>query len=373
MKGLFLIFHGLEAYNGISKKIRYQVDAFKQCGVDMRLCYIDIDASGNQRRMVEQEQIERFDHSIRGKLKKWTDYTAILHYIEAHAINFVYVRSYHNANPFLISTIKTLKRKGIKVLLEIPTYPYDQEYIGATKTMKFQLRLDKTFRKQLAKELFAIVTFSDDPAIFGAHTINISNGIDFDAIVLKQSINDTSQQLRLISVAEIHRWHGFDRLIAGLIEYYKTEQSYQVLYDIVGYGVGVEIEKLHKLVNDNNLSNYVRFHGSQFGTALDTLFENADMGIASLARHRSNITHIKTLKNREYAARGIPFVYSEIDNDFEAMPYILKAPMDETPIDIAALIQFYHKIEKTPNDIRQSVNFLSWQVQLQKVVDAVFS
>ena len=29
MKGLFLIFHGFEAFNGISKKIRYQVKALQ--------------------------------------------------------------------------------------------------------------------------------------------------------------------------------------------------------------------------------------------------------------------------------------------------------------------------------------------------------
>ncbi|MEG2480028.1 MAG: hypothetical protein RSA50_07120, partial [Mucinivorans sp.] len=43
----------------------------------------------------------------------------------------------------------------------------------------------------------------------------------------------------------------------------------------------------------------------------DDLFEQADIAIGSLARHRSGITTIKTLKNREYAARGIPFIYSE--------------------------------------------------------------
>ncbi len=37
-----------------------------------------------------------------------------------------------------------------------------------------------------------------------------------------------------------------------------------------------------------------------------------------------DIFKIKTLKNREYAARGIPFIYSEIDDDFENMPYIIK-------------------------------------------------
>lgn len=64
------------------------------------------------------------------------------------------------------------------------------------------------------------------------------------------------------------------------------------------------------------------------------------MGIASLGRHRNGITGIKTLKNREYAARGIPFVYSERDSDFDGMGYVMKAPADDTPLDIAALVRF---------------------------------
>lgn len=64
------------------------------------------------------------------------------------------------------------------------------------------------------------------------------------------------------------------------------------------------------------------------------MFNQCDFGIGSLGRHRSGIDKIKTLKNREYAARGIPFIYSETDEDFEQMPYVLKAPADESPIDI---------------------------------------
>ncbi|QIK54850.1 glycosyltransferase [Dysgonomonas sp. HDW5B] len=372
MKGLFLIFHGMESYNGISKKIRYQVDGFKQCGVNMQLCYIDIDSAGNQRRMIDNDVIESFDHSLKGKFKKWTDYSAILEYIEKNAVEFVYIRSYHNANPFLISAVKHLKKKKVKVVLEIPTYPYDQEYRGATRTMKFQLMIDQYFRKQLAKHLYAIVTFSDHKKIFGTQTINISNGIDFNAIRMKSDVNDTSHELHLISVAEIHPWHGFDRLIAGLANYYKTERDYKVYYDIVGYGVAAYIEDLKKMVENNSLGQYVRFHGSQFGEQLDKLFDNSDIGIASLARHRSNITHLKALKNREYAARGIPFIYSEIDDDFEAMPYVFKASMDESPIDIDSLIEFYRMVKKKPSEIRQSVHFLSWEVQIQKVVNAIY-
>ena len=41
MKGLFLIFHGFEAFNGISKKIRYQVKALKECGLVLHTCWLD--------------------------------------------------------------------------------------------------------------------------------------------------------------------------------------------------------------------------------------------------------------------------------------------------------------------------------------------
>ena len=38
MKGLFIVFHGFAAHNGISKKIFYQCDALRRCGAELRLC-----------------------------------------------------------------------------------------------------------------------------------------------------------------------------------------------------------------------------------------------------------------------------------------------------------------------------------------------
>ena len=49
MKALFLIFHGFDEANGISKKIRYQVKALKDCGLDVRTCYYEVSSDGNRR------------------------------------------------------------------------------------------------------------------------------------------------------------------------------------------------------------------------------------------------------------------------------------------------------------------------------------
>ena len=95
------------------------------------------------------------------------------------------------------------------------------------------------------------------------------------------------------------------------------------------------------------------------------------MAIGSLARHRSGITNIKTLKNREYAARGLSFIYSEQDSDFEDKPYILKVPADESPIDIRLIIEFYQKRKMSPLEIRNSIQSLSWVEQMKKVITII--
>ena len=130
-----------------------------------------------------------------------------------------------------------------------------------------------------------------------------------------------------------------------------------------------EREEYMSIIKENHLAPYVILHGRQAGQMLDLLFELCDFGIGSLGRHRSGITNIKTLKNREYAARGIPFIYSEIDEDFENMPYIMKIPANEEAVDIKQILNFYNQLHITPLEIRNSIRHLSWNNQMKKVLD----
>ena len=121
------------------------------------------------------------------------------------------------------------------------------------------------------------------------------------------------------------------------------------------------------------IQDKIIFHGTMFGKELDDIFNQCQFAIGSLGRHRSGITVIKTLKNREYATRGIPFIYSEQDSDFDGQPYIIKAPADESPIDIQRIIDFMQKFQMSPEDIRKTVEPLQWKYQMKKVVDVVFN
>lgn len=372
MKALFLIFHGFDEANGISKKIRYQVKALKECGVDVRTCWLN-ETSGYKFRMVDEDILENYGCGIRAKIRKRTNLKCIYQYVIEQKIKLVYARCDHNTTPFLINFYRKLQKKGIKVILEIPTYPYDQEYKGLPFNYQRVLFVDKCLRRLMAHYVNKIVTFSDDNFIFGRPTIRISNGIDFDAILLKKRLpNLPANELNLIAIATIHPWHGFDRAIHGLANYYKNYNIpfFRVILHIVGEGIPEVLEEYYKIVEENNLKEQVIFHGPVFGKALDSLFDYCQFGIGSLARHRSGITHLRSLKNREYAARGIPFIYSEIDKDFENQPYVLKATADETPLNINQLINFWKSVNISPEEIRHSIEGnLSWKNQMQQVID----
>lgn len=370
MKALFIVFHGFHAFHGISKKIQYQVDALRNCGLDISVCHYDVTPEGCRCWMIDDQLLKNFGAGIKAKIYKRISFSAILEYVSRERITFVYYRSFHNANPFTIHFVKQLKKAGVTVFYEIPTYPYDQE--AASFREKVRLWPDRIYRAAFCRHVDAVVTFSQDEEIFGCRTVRIANGIDFSHIPMKGHVNDITHELHLIGVAEIHFWHGFDRVLEGMGNYYRQYPAYKVYFHIVGYMSGErEKQQIMESIRRNALSDYVIMHGPQHGEALDLLFEKVDFGIGSLGRHRSGVTSMRSLKNREYAARGIPFAYSEIDVDFEQKAYVLKFPADETPIDIDKIVCFCRSSEFSPREIRNSIADLSWTEQMRMVVNEI--
>ncbi len=398
MKILFLVYHGFSDHSGITKKIHYQVKGLKENGYDVRLCYYDFSPEGHRCQYVDGLVLKDYGKGKWAGLRQRFDCDSVYHYCVKEGIQFVYARCFMNASPWLTHFFKKLRKSGIHAVTEIPTYPYDQEFRTFEWKMRMELKVDQLFRHNLYKYMDAMVTFSDAKEIFGQRTINISNGVDFDSIPVHDSQRSTlNTQLHLIGVAEVHPWHAFDRVMAGIGEYYSRRSKDEgqrskdegqrlwigeqtlgerkdVYFHVVG---GVHPHHMKKyftpLIEKYQIQDKVIFHGTLFGKELDDVFNLCQFAIGSLGRHRSGITNIKTLKNREYATRGIPFIYSEQDSDFDHQPYVIKAPADETPIDIQQIIDFMADFTMKPEEIRKTVESLQWKVQMKKVVDAVFN
>lgn len=377
MKILFLIYHGFSEHSGISKKIHYQIKGLRENGHEVHVCTYYIREDGHRVRMIDDDVVlQDFGSGRWAAIKQRFSYKELTDYVIENGFEFVYARSFHNASPATVRMFKRFKAHGIPSVMEIPTYPYDQEYAGTTSwENKIKLALDKLYRRKLAAQVNAIVTFTNDKEIFGQRTICISNGIDYDHIPLQQKLPHPDKEVHLIGVAEVHYWHGYDRLIAGLGEYYQKPHEKEVFFHIVGGVADSEMHDsehakgFHELIQKYGIEKYVIFHGPKFSKDLDSLFNQADFAIGSLGRHRNGITRIKTLKNREYAARGIPFIYSEMDEDFDKMPYVIKAKADESPINVDKITEFIEKKGFNTKEIRSSITHLTWKEQMKKVID----
>ena len=367
MRILFLVYHGFSEHSGISKKIHYQVKGLRENGHDVRLCYYDFSADGHRCRYVDGQMLQDYGTGFSAGFRQRFSYGCVYDYCIREGIEFVYARCFQNANPCLIRFFKNLRKAGVHAVTEIPTYPYDDEFKYFDFRIRLGLKIDQQFRERLYQQMDALVTFSDAERIFGQRTIRISNGVDFDSIPLYSPLTTHHSPLHLIGVAEVHDWHGFDRVMSGLGEYHGDRE---VFFHVVG---GVHPVRMNTvflpIIQKYGLQDKVIFHGTLYGDELTEVFNQCQFAIGSLGRHRTGITVIKTLKNREYATRGIPFIYSEQDSDFDNQPYILKAPADESPIDIQEIIDFVDHFAMSPENIRKTVEHLTWRIQMQRVLD----
>jgi hypothetical protein len=376
MKILFLTYHGFEEASGISKKMLAQIKGLRQNGHEVHVCYYDIADDGARCRYVDGKVIKDYGYGRWATIFQRMDYSCVSDYCRENAVELVYVRCFMNASPFNIRLFRQLKADGIKAVMEVPTYPYDKEFESLPLKYRVEHVFDKMFRSRLSSYMSAIVTFSDEERIFGQRTIRISNGVDFDSIPLHIGPSSAvGGELHLIGVAEVHPWHGFDRVMTGLGEYYRhptrNAPHPEVYFHVVGGVSDTMMHDFQDIIRNYDIEPYVIFHGKLFGDELTAVFNRCQFAIGSLGRHRSGITVIKTLKNREYATRGIPFIYSEQDSDFDHQPYVLKAAADESPVNIQGIVEFSANQRMEPAEIRKTVEHLSWKIQMQKVVDEI--
>lgn len=251
--------------------------------------------------------------------------------------DFLYIRQVYHDDSFTryLRDIKSSNPK-IKIIYEIPTYPYDSEAKISLANVSFAAK-ERFSRVNAAKYMDRIVTFYNQKKIWGVPCIDLINGYDFSKVQLpKREISDT---VHIMSVSATAFWHGYDRVIEGLHEYYEKGGTENIVYHLVGN----ILPEHQKAVDDYGLQEHVIFYGRMSGEPLKEVFEKSFIGIDVLGGHRKDYPVSSSLKSREYAAYGLPMITSSpIDYLPEDYPYQFLAPYDDCPIDMQAVLEFYH-------------------------------
>ena len=382
MKGLYVTNIDPQISIGYLPKIFGQVKGFSQLGFDMYLiCFNDqsqVVYMHCQKGTAELHELKALKQQPNNMLsRRWSLLKSTIQHIFDTNPDFLYLR-YPRSEPLYLYFLWRIRKRFPKLLIlsEFPTFPYDKEYSGAfTSKDKTVFFLDNITRRYLKYFIDRTIAINYEKTIFGIKTISIDNGINPQDYQPMPDVPALLETINIIGVANVNPWHGYDRLIRGLGNYYRESNrpDYKVIFHIVG-AQGVYLSNLIALVDQENVNHAVVFHKPKQGEELDNLFLDCHLALGVLGGHRKGLEIMSPLKNREYCARGIPFIFSHFDPDFSIeFEYCLQLKADEIPLDVEQIIYFLISVSNKNNVIYNMRNYacknLNWSTKLMPVYE----
>lgn len=350
----------LDLETGVVKKIKAQIQALEKKNFQVILSgnatigYIVKDTINN---------LEDF-YEYKGRNSQKKIFLFMAKYIDV--VDIIYIRRMM-ATKYLNDFVELCNSKNKKVIIEIPTYPYENEFKGFKSTLG--LMVDRYYRKKLYKYVDRVVTYSSDLFIFDTPCINISNGIN-SAEIIDTLISKKADTIKFISVSSLYNWHGVDRFIKAMN---KLKEQKPDLYSIIEFHVvgprNDYYEFLNKMKNELNVEKVI-FHGFLKNQDLNLLYQNMNIAVGSLGRHRTGNFNLSSLKNKEYIAKGLPIIYSENDMDLDDSDFVYKATCSEELINIGEILDWYNSLI-LDNTILDLAREYTWDKQMEKIVDYI--
>jgi glycosyltransferase involved in cell wall biosynthesis len=161
-----------------------------------------------------------------------------------------------------------------------------------------------------------------------------------------------NHDINVIAVAVFSFWHGYDRFLRGMGQYYAAGGKRNILLHMVGDGVSMNEYK--EIVEKYEIEDKVIFYGQKSGKELDKIYNISNIALECLGSHRKGISISSSLKSREYGAKGLPIITSnKIDYIPDDYKYQLRVPDDESTINMEQVIYFFDRIYQTEGDFEE--------------------
>jgi len=352
--------------------MRYQADALRRLGFELTTVV------GREEGVVfDDERVVKYRWTGGRPRRIVNHYAAFWKVITgrcaAEDYDVLYIR-HPGTNPAFLSFLAWMKNRNpkLRIVLEFASYPISGE--ADSVEQKLIVACDETLSGFLRQFVDHVVTFGPHTEIYGIPCIRSSNGVDVSALPLRRVSAFNPRAPRLLGVASLAKWHGYDRVLHGLRE--ALSRKTDVVPRVSFAGDGPATAELEELCASLGLEDHVTFHGMTTGAALDELFDHSDIAIASLGMHRIGLESASSLKTREYCARGIPFVFAGTDQSFdESFPFALRIPVGDEPIDLSNILTEYAtmigQVDDPAGQMRSyAAANLSWKTRLSEIMRA---
>ncbi|WP_167815927.1 glycosyltransferase, partial [Methanocorpusculum sp. GPch4] len=308
------------ADHGVGKKIQSLINGLMKQNIVVDKCEL-IYSVTNPINFLKSYYIS---HQILVKIFKESSKSDVLYIrsIYPHISNFICCKTKHNGK--VVFELQSIEKTELKSQL-------NKNNRGLVFHIKQNLLYysNNLFEKSIKCHADALVSVTNEITEYNRHLTNnklryltLGNGIEVTQIKERNLLNNDTDVIHVLCVAVVALWHGIDRLIRGMHEY-----SGDKTINLHIVGDGPELQNLKSLTSELHLESHVIFHGFKSGADLDAMFDQCHIAIGGLADFRRGLKEVSLLKNREYCARGIPFVLVAKDIDFpDEWAYTLHVP-----------------------------------------------
>jgi len=345
--------------SGEAKKALMQVEALKKLGVEADI-YIHDQCIPLYKLRIRLPNYIAYSQQFRVKL---------IEHLVTKKIDAVYIRK-HLIDASFLKLAKEIKGKGIKVIYEIPTYPYFAEmYRMAKKKYRalIKIMLDVIYNPIIFHyaERILIVKSNSQKRIH-KKMVEMCNGLNVDDVESKVYATPKAlNELNLVAVGTIYPYHGYDRLIEGMRLCNEKIDGIDLKLHFIG--ASETMNKLEELSKKYQLK-HVFFYGEKTTKELNEMYKDFDIGVGCLGLHRKNADIDTSLKVIEYYCRGVPVISSAQCLEER---YTLFVSADDSPINMKEVVDFYRGVvdsnEYKDLSVKSKLKY-SWEAVLGKAL-----
>lgn len=363
-------------------KLMWQIRAFEKMGLDvwyLLYCRDGIYICNKENRSKIAESVGGY----RGFVHRHFMNKAFLKSLKRFGpFDYAYIRKMV-ALPSFVSVLKRLHKSGTKVILEIPTYSRskisEDAHSGRWLRVGIMPVLQAIERFEARYIDLYVLIGEHEAQLNGITAININNGMNALGIADISERNHIYKkgEYHLLALGHMREYHGIDRIVEGMRQYYEEGGKTEIFLHIVGTDCDGCLAHNKERAEKYGLENRFILEGFHTGKELDAICDQCDAAFCAMAYYIKGGIIGNELKTREYMSRGIPFIISVPDDSLpKEARYILKIENNSTPIRMNEVIDFIDMLQLDAASIisemqTYSLEHMTWIPEFVKVLSAV--
>lgn len=260
--------------------------------------------------------------------------------------------------PFIAASAIRVRLRGGKTVLSVPTpIAVASSELGSSASV-----IRKLLKRLLIRPMFIVaatcvdlvvehgVPVAQQGHIFSAKTVVLHNPGTQPVLVTTPSPSTFGppREIRFVGVSSNGHYHGYERLIHGMIERERATPGYPLLrLDLAG-PLGAFTKERELVTQHQDIRLSVHFRDWVGPAGLWELLRSADIAVGPLgAGLRRGLKSGSSLRHRHYMAAGIPF-FSDLpdlalENSSPAWAKVIDS--SDAPVDVPQILEWFHALD----------------------------